>query len=250
MRSNRRQLLVVFVALVVALLCTHGIATAGAQPSDRDRYLANTNALRASLGLGPLQLDPELTALAQNWAEHLAAIEDLEHPPDIRAGVTSPWQELGDNTGRGSTFELAWDALVRSPIHYENLTRPTFTHVGIGVATSASGVQYVHQWFMTIQPVVEAPPERPPRVELPPPAPVEPPPEVVEVLPAVELPPVNLAVIPLVRYGQAAGVFAPAPPPPSSAGLPPWLFAAVGAALLLAIAGLGLWQYQRRRSPA
>jgi hypothetical protein len=251
MTRSRQLLCAVLVVTIVSIVLAASSEPVGAQTSDRDRYLANMNALRASLGLNALQLDPELTALAQDWAEHMAATEQLEHPPDIRVGVSTPWLELGDNTARGSTFEMAWDALINSPVHYYNLTHPTFTHVGIGVAWSASGVQYTHEWFMTVRPVEQAPPEAPapePEPEaVPPPSPEPEPPA--QVLGTVELAPVNLAVIPLVEYGQAAGVVEPVDPSSPSSPIPSWLFAVVVAALLLALAALAMWQ-QRRRAPS
>ena len=71
--------------------------------------------LRAGLGLPPLVLDPELTSVAQSWAEQMAATGVLDHPPDVAAGIDdSRWLELGDNIGKGSTFEIAWQALVET----------------------------------------------------------------------------------------------------------------------------------------
>jgi hypothetical protein len=180
------------------------VAPARALGPEATRYLDATNALRAGLGLSQLQDDPELSALAQAWAEHMAATYTLAHPPDITAGVSAPWMLLGDNMAMGSNFELAWNGLVASPVHYKNLSEPRYTHVGTGVAFASDGTQWVEQWFMELgdASIFEPRPEpepAPPVVIAP-----EPTPPPVVVLPEVQLLPVNLAVIPPIDYGQAS----------------------------------------------
>lgn len=225
-------------------------APAGALSSDGEGYLANINALRGSLGLTPLQLDAELTGLSQSWAEHMASTEQLMHPPDIRVGVTSPWIKLGDNMALGSTFALTWDALINSPVHYRNLTDPDFTHVGIGVAYTADGTQYTHEWFMMIAPEVAAPvdpPAPPPVVTFPAPAPaVEVPPVVLGV---VQFPEVNLAVIPPIRYGLPDTASTPDESSATSASSSwlPMVLALAAIALLLAIGASMALRSRRRR---
>ena len=75
--------------------CEHVPATA--QASDVQTLITNTNSLRASVGLPPLQLDPQLSGLAQEWADHMASTNTLEHPPDIEGPVSQPWTLVGDN---------------------------------------------------------------------------------------------------------------------------------------------------------
>lgn len=219
---------------------------AQAAPADVNGYLARTNELRAGLGLPPLVLDPELTSVAQSWAEQMAATGVLDHPPDVAAGIDdSRWLELGDNIGKGSTFEIAWQALVESPVHYKNLTYPTYTHIGIGVALAPDGTQYVNQRFMTAAPVEVAPeptapaptvaqPQQPEAV-----APVDP---LATGVAGISLTrDVNVAVIPPIRYGRVAD--AALTESADGSGIPTWAIAAIAAFVALAL--LLVWQTVR-----
>lgn len=197
--------LVVMSLSVMGMSMAVGVAPAHALGPEATDYLARTNALRASIGVQQLQVDEELSALAQAWAEHMASTYTLAHPPDITQGVTAPWLLLGDNMAMGSTIDMAWDGLIHSPVHYHNLSEPRYTHIGIGVAYAADGTQWVEQWFMQLgdESAFAPPPaaDPAPTPEVAPPAPVEPAP-VVEVLPEVQVLPVNLAVIPPIDYGD------------------------------------------------
>jgi uncharacterized protein YkwD len=245
-RAASAALLASIVITIVVLLSTP--TGAGALNADGEAYFAKINALRTSLGLGSLQLDPELTGLAQAWAEHMAATDSLAHPPDITQGVTSPWTRLGDNMASGPTFDSTWQALVESPVHYKNLTDPEFTHVGIGVAYLPDGTQYTHEWFMTLPPVDLVPePEPEPEPLVLPPAPV---PEArpTEVLPDVLFRGINLAVIPPISYGMPppAADGTSAMPTTGSSTWVPYVIAAAVIALLLALATMAIVRARRR----
>jgi hypothetical protein len=205
-------------------------------------YLAYTNNLRASQGLAPLQLDSELTALAQSWAEHIAVIGELVHPEDVREGLDeSRWLKLGDNVAKGSTIELAWAGLLESPVHYTNLTDPDFTHIGIGVGYAPDGTQFVNQRFMQATPVEAEPtPTEPPTTVAAPTESTMPPPTVLAATFARE---VNVAVIPPIRYGRPA---VPGETPIEDDDVPTWVFVGVGA-LVTAVALLATWQVVRGR---
>jgi hypothetical protein len=219
---------------LVSLALGAGIIAAGppVAADDTATFVARTNELRASAGLPPLSVDPELSAMAQQWAAHMATTGVLAHPSNefLMGGVTSPFRTIADNVSSGLTADQAWNDLQRSPGHYTNMTLPTVTHVGVGIA-SANGIVYVHQIFMeagpppvqVIEPVPEvaidpSPPPAPaplPTTSLAPAPDVEPEPRV-EVLPTVLVRPVNVAVIPPIEYGRAA----PLPIEESSSVLP------------------------------
>lgn len=246
--------LVVAALSVMGLSMSVDVAPARALRPEAARYLEATNALRANLGIQQLQNDPELTALAQAWAEHMAATYTLGHPPDITAGVSSPWRLLGDNMAMGSNFDLAWNGLVNSPVHYKNLSEPRFTHVGTGVAFAADGTQWVEQWFMELgdasilEPPAEPEPEPAPAPVVTPPPP--PPTPLVEVLPNAQVLPVHLAVIPPIDYGQAPSEEdeqASLSIEDASGSSVPWVvWIAAPAALLLVVAS---WLALRGRRP-
>lgn len=253
------------ITCLVALVAAGALLTAspaGAQSVEaaRQEHLSLLNGYRTSQGLAPLQLDPELTARAQEWAERIAAAGQLIHPThaETAAGVSSDWLRLGENVGMGSTTGIAWDGLVGSPNHHRNLVDPGWTHVGIGVAYDASGAQWISQRFMELGalPAAPEPEPGPDPVVLPEPAPVlpapvaepEPPPVVLE---AVLVPAsANLAVIPPVQYGGPALPAAPTTAAGGGSSLPALVIAAVAVLLLLALAALLMWQHRRGRAPA
>ena len=130
-RGARLALPALALALLLALIVP---ASAGAAGSDASDYVARINSLRASVGAGPLQVDGQLTAAAQAWAEHMAGTGVLAHAPNIADGAPANWQKLGENVGVGSGNDVIWPAFVASAHHYANLVDPAFNYVGVGVA--------------------------------------------------------------------------------------------------------------------
>jgi uncharacterized protein YkwD len=140
-----RRALAILVAIGGLLFGALGI-TAMASPADAmtpsaQRYFDRMNALRASVGAPPLREDPELTALAQAWADQMASTQNLVHPPDITQGFSTPWLQVGDNMVRGANIDVNWEQLINSTIHYGNLTNAGYTQVGIGVSIAADGTE-------------------------------------------------------------------------------------------------------------
>jgi uncharacterized protein YkwD len=123
---------------------------------------AALNAYRASRGLGPLRLDPALTAMAQRQADAMAAANGLSHDvagsfPSRLAGAGVQASEAGENLGGGyySTQEAlaGWRG---SPEHDANLLMARATRFGIALAKDAR-TQYRVYWAME----VVAEPQRP-----------------------------------------------------------------------------------------
>jgi len=149
MRTLIRRLAVLLALAVVAamLALVPAAPPATAQAGD---YVARINGLRASVGLAPLAVDGNLTALAQSWAAHLAAQGSLAHAPDLSAGVTNPnWTKLGENVGMGSSTDAIFKAFVNSAGHYANLVDPAFSYVGVGVVSSGT-TQFTAHRFMAV----------------------------------------------------------------------------------------------------
>lgn len=53
---------------------------------------------RAALGVAPLQWDTNLQAAAQNWANHLAQVNSLDHDPNAGAGENIALFSPANNT--------------------------------------------------------------------------------------------------------------------------------------------------------
>ncbi|MBC7290400.1 MAG: CAP domain-containing protein, partial [Actinotalea sp.] len=130
---------------------------APAPPGTRDvesRVLSLANEARRTAGLAPLRAHDGLTSVARGWSEQLAAAgAPLAHNPDHAAQVPGGWSALGENVawiddgGRLSPEEVArriHQGWMDSPGHRENILRPGYTHLGVGV-----GHHPEHGWYLT-----------------------------------------------------------------------------------------------------
>jgi hypothetical protein len=177
--------LVALVALLAVTLVPVGSlgslgapSPAAALTSDEQYFLTQINALRASRGLAPLQVDGNMTALAADHTAEMAAAGRLYHTSGLSSGVTGGWTKLGENVGFGSNLELIWNAFVNSPTHYANLVDPEFTHVGVAVVPAGGVLWTTHRFVARGGGAVEEPPPAPRRVErVPRPEPQVSPPE-------------------------------------------------------------------------
>jgi hypothetical protein len=148
---RRRSARLVLPALALALLMAFLVPTsASAAGGDAGDYVARINSLRASVGVAPLQVNGELAAAAQGWADHMAATGTLAHSPDIASGLSVQWSKIGENVGTGPSNAVIWPAFVASAHHYANIVDPAFNYVGVGVAYSG-GRQWTCHRFMQLQ---------------------------------------------------------------------------------------------------
>lgn len=152
MRTSRTKPIVVaaIIAMMVAtLLPIATLATpASAQLGDEQYFVNQINALRASVGVAPLAVDPNMADLAAGHTGEMMGAGRLYHAPKLSIGVSGGWAKLGENVGRGSYAELVWNAFVNSPAHYANLVDPMFTHVGISVMYDDGGQLWTTQRFV------------------------------------------------------------------------------------------------------
>jgi uncharacterized protein YkwD len=110
-------------------------------------FVARTNALRTSLGLGALSRNAQLDGYAAAWARELAASGSLRHSSSPDRAVANGWSIAGENVGYGGSVGTVHDALVKSAGHYANLAGPSYTAIGVGVATGADGRIWVCEVF-------------------------------------------------------------------------------------------------------
>jgi hypothetical protein len=141
--------------LAFGLIVAIGVALfpAGARAdtvSDEATFVAKINDLRASKGLGALQVNANLVAKARTWATTMAGASRIWHST-LSDGITADWQKLGENVGMGGSVDGLHNAFVASPHHYENLVDPSFTQVGIGIAMNGD-TMFVAEEFMELMP--------------------------------------------------------------------------------------------------
>jgi uncharacterized protein YkwD len=96
---------------------------------------AATNASRAAAGLPGLQIDGQLSSVAQAWANHLAAANVLSHNGALRSQVSN-WTNLGENVGMAGDIPSVQQAFMNSPEHRANILNPSYTLMGVGSASS------------------------------------------------------------------------------------------------------------------
>ena len=143
--------LALLILLGSALLARQPVqAQAGSAPD----LIAEVNALRASKGLPPLQVDSALMAAAQAHADYQAAIDSITHsgpggslPRDraVAAGFGSGATvfvaeniAVGRDLSISSVVHTTW----ADSLHQTTMLSPQNTHAGAGVATANGEVYY------------------------------------------------------------------------------------------------------------
>lgn len=109
--------------------------------------LARVNALRASVGVGPVSLCPALGRAAQKHAADMAARNYFAHNTPEGLSPGNRINAEGYQGGWGENIALGYldvpevmTGWIDSPGHYQNLVRPSYTHIGFGkAAKDASG---------------------------------------------------------------------------------------------------------------
>jgi uncharacterized YkwD family protein len=98
------------------------------------------NQERSKQGLATLSVDLQLTAIARLKSEDLIVNEYFAHesvkygsPFDMLKKFGVRYQIAGENLACNQTTELAHAALMKSPGHRENILKPSYTSIGIGI---------------------------------------------------------------------------------------------------------------------
>ncbi|MFT4213343.1 MAG: CAP domain-containing protein [Microbacterium sp.] len=113
----------------------------------QDQILSEVNADRAALGLTALQRDTTMDAVAVAWSQSQAAASTMSHNPNYTSQIPSGWTAAGENVAYGYAPTAVTTAWLNSAGHRANIESTLFTHIGIGVACSASGTPYYTQDF-------------------------------------------------------------------------------------------------------
>ena len=146
-RRARLALPTLALALLMAFLVP---AQAGAAGGDAADYVSRINSLRASVGVGPLQVDGELDrrrpGLGRPHGRHPDPGPRTQHRRRTEPELDEARRE---RRGRTRATSVIWPAFVASAHHYENIVDPAFTYVGVGVAY-AGGRQWTCHRFMAL----------------------------------------------------------------------------------------------------
>jgi uncharacterized protein YkwD len=140
-------------SVVVGLLLA---STAQAQQYDsaaEEWMLGAVNSERAKAGLPALAVDPRLTEIARKHSVLMSQRGELSHQfsgePSVRDRVSSTGMRFnfsGENVAYDSKVESAHSGLMLSPKHHENIMKPDYNAIGIGIARNGTRL-YVTQDF-------------------------------------------------------------------------------------------------------
>ena len=116
-----------------------------------NQIVSETNKLRAQHGLAPVKRDGNLDKVAQDWANHLAQIDELNHRPQF-------WTKYPAYLNRGGSENIlqAWkdysahdlvQIWYKSPGHRANMLNPKAKTLGVGLKVRGDGKLYAVQNF-------------------------------------------------------------------------------------------------------
>lgn len=159
------MLLVVSMGLV-GVAGPAGQAAAATPDSEAWDFFARTNQFRASAGLAPLRMQPNMVDLAANWNHHMVATYGrLVHNSNLAvqvAAVFPDWQGTAENIGYGSSVAQVQQAFLNSELHRRNILGD-YNYVGISTLRDGGGRLWVTIDFLkldraapTIMPITAA----------------------------------------------------------------------------------------------
>ncbi len=156
---------------------------------DEARVASLVNGTRSGKGLQGLSTHAGLVNMAREQAVRMLQKGNIFHNPNLGANIQAlnvVWRIVGENVGMGPNVDLIGQAFLDSPHHYENIVRPNFNSIGVGVVPDAKGGVFVTQVFAEIEGAAAPPapeplptPARTAPPAPPPPAPPTPPPTTV-----------------------------------------------------------------------
>ena len=125
-------------------------------PEAEAQLLKLVNDERISRGLAALELDPRLVPVARQHSEEMFRLKYFGHqspvngsPFDRLAAAKISYRRAGENLAYAQSVAVAHRSLMESPGHRENILRPEFTRIGIGVISAGSYGRMFTQLFMT-----------------------------------------------------------------------------------------------------
>lgn len=154
----------IFLALTIALTIgpameSLAVTTPTVQLSQDERQMMEMlNNARITHGVKPLAIEPKLMIMARSYANEMVAYDFIDHVSpisgDLRTRIDKVnikgWTMAGENIAASVSIEVAFDMLMNSETHRNNILRPIYTHVGVGVVDSESYGKVMVQEFMAI----------------------------------------------------------------------------------------------------
>ena len=130
--------------------------TLAPDPDAEQEMLKLLNEERVSRGLGTLELDARLVPIARQHSEEMFRLKYFGHqspvngsPFDRLAAAKVSYTRAGENLAYAHSVAIAHRGLMDSQGHRENILRPEFTRIGIGVVAAGSYGRMFTQLFLT-----------------------------------------------------------------------------------------------------
>jgi hypothetical protein len=140
-------------ALLLGLLLASAVQAQQYEPAAEAWMVGAVNSERAKAGLPALEVDQRLMEIARKHSVRMSQEGELSHQfnsePSVRNRVSSTGLRFnfsGENVAYDSKVESAFGGLMLSPKHHENIMKPEYNAIGIGIVRKGMRL-YVTQDF-------------------------------------------------------------------------------------------------------
>jgi uncharacterized protein YkwD/uncharacterized protein YvpB len=157
-RGNKAFLLGAAALLTALLLYVPALSPARAAvncTAEEWRMLQLVNEARNKVGLPSLYMEQRLVDFARDYSNEMIQYGFFGHVSPVSGdlqqriaarGITG-WLLAGENIAKAPNVDVAFNALMNSSAHRDNILRPEFNCIGIGVVQGPDGL-YITQEFM------------------------------------------------------------------------------------------------------
>ena len=142
----KRTASLALVACLSGALIVVAAPQAGALSGTETCFFNKINAERANVGRPKLVIKGDLTSVARNHSEDMAADGTIYHNSNLKNEVGGNWWALGENVGMGPDCESLHNAFMDSPGHKANVLDKDYNQIGVGAVTE-DGTIYVTMVF-------------------------------------------------------------------------------------------------------
>jgi uncharacterized protein YkwD len=112
-----------------------------------ERSLAFVNQKRSENGAGALQMDPDLTAMAEGWAGELVNRQDLGHNPNLGEQIPDRFRAWGENVAYSYSADNIDQMWWESDGHRANILGSSYDSIGIAFTEDGNGQVWAVQVF-------------------------------------------------------------------------------------------------------
>lgn len=127
-----------------------------ADPEAERQLVALVNEERAAAGMVPLELDPRLVPVARAHSAEMFRLRYFSHtspatgsPFDRLTAAGISYARAGENLAYARSVATAHRGLMDSPGHRENILRPEFRRIGVGVMSAGPYGRMFTQLFLS-----------------------------------------------------------------------------------------------------